>query len=211
MQAQAILFDMDGTLLNSIAVIERLWGEWAARHALSLQAILAVAHGRPTIETMRLVAPHLPHAVEAEEYTRREIAQTEGIVAIPGAMALLQALPRKRWCIVTSANRALAIARLTAVGLPISDVLITVDDIAEPKPHPEGYLKAARLLGYEPADCLVIEDAPAGLLAAQRAGMRSIAVGTTMSATELEGHPWISDLSCLRLDCSDSPLTLRVV
>jgi sugar-phosphatase len=210
-RAQALLFDMDGTLVNSIAVIERLWRAWALRHGVPLEALLALAHGRPTIDTMRLMAPHIDHESEAAEYTRREIAETEGVIEVAGARKFLGALPPRRWAIVTSANRDLASARLGAAGISMPDVVVTVDDIERPKPHPDCYLAAARQLGVSPQDCLVFEDAPAGLASARAAGIRSVAVATTLSPDQLALEPWIDDFSQLSVREEDSSLLLTVI
>jgi sugar-phosphatase len=210
-RTQALLFDMDGTLVNSIAVIERLWRAWACRHGVSVEALLQLAHGRPTIETMRLMAPHVDHKSEAAEYTRREIIETEGVIEVVGARKFLKALPPRRWAIVTSANRDLASARLGAAGIAMPDVVVTVDDVERPKPHPDCYLAAARHLGFSPQDCLVFEDAPAGLASARAAGMRSVAVATTLSLDQLASESWIDDFSSLSVREDGSSLLLTVI
>jgi len=209
-RARALLFDMDGTLVNSIAVIERLWDEWSKKQGLALDRILAIAHGRPTIETMRLVAPDVDHESEAADYTRREIVETEGIIEVAGARALLEALPSGRWGIVTSANRDLAAARLGAAGIAIPPVIVTVDDVERPKPHPDCYLAAAERLGVAPQECLVFEDAPAGLASARAAGMRSIAVATTLSPEQLTAESWIDDFSGLSVREDGPSLVLTI-
>jgi mannitol-1-/sugar-/sorbitol-6-phosphatase len=197
--ARAALFDLDGTLVNSIGVIERLWAKWSHRIGVPIDQILAVAHGRPTIETMRMLAPrHLNCEHEAAEYTQAELQDLDDIVPIAGAVELLSAIPEDRRYIVTSATRDLAAARLRAARLPLTKNITTVEDVCRPKPQPDGYLAAAQQLGIAPAECLVIEDAPAGLEAARRAGMRSLAVATTMKDFELESQLWVPDLAALR-------------
>jgi sugar-phosphatase len=209
--AQAVLFDMDGTLLNSIAAVERVWFRWAARHGLDASAILRVSHGCPTIETMRRFAPHLAVEEEASRFLDEELVETDGIVPVCGAVSLLRSLLSRRWGIVTSANRNLALVRLAAAGLPVPDVLITVDDVAQGKPDPEGYLTAARHLGHAPGDCLVIEDAPAGFAAGSAAGMRVIALATTYPPADIADQEWLPDLGALRLERDEPYLRLRVV
>ena len=206
---QAILFDMDGALVNSTRCVEALWKRWAERHGLELGPILAASHGRRTLDTMREIAPHL----DAEQETRRldaeELEVTEGIEAVPGAAALLQALPPQRWAVVTSAGRALAELRLRCAALPIPPVLISAEDVAEGKPSPAGYQRAARRLDVIPQQCLVIEDTPAGLRAGQAAGMQVLALTTTYPAARLLGAPWIADFRQTRLFVTAQELELH--
>jgi mannitol-1-/sugar-/sorbitol-6-phosphatase len=175
----ALLFDLDGVLVDSAACVEATWHRWALRHALDPAAVITVAHGRRTIETVRLVAPHLAADAEAAALAAIESTTTEGVHEIAGARELLQTLPRGTWAIVTSGVRAVATLRIRHTGLPTPDVLICADEISNGKPDPEGYLTAARRLGVAPEACIVIEDTPAGVDAARAAGMRSIAVAGT--------------------------------
>lgn len=175
----AILFDLDGVLIDSTRCIVRHWREWAARHNLDLSEILRVAHGIRTIETMRHIAPHLDVESEAVQFTAHEVADTEGVVAIDGARRVLDAVPEGAWAIVTSGSSALASARLKHAGLPIPSVLVTADDVARGKPDPEPYLIGAQRLGVAVDRCVVIEDAPAGIESAHRAGMRVIGIQST--------------------------------
>ena len=193
LECAAILFDLDGVLIDSTAVITRHWQEWAQEHNLDLAAIMQVSHGRPTLETMRQVAPHLPVEEEARRFAAAEVLDTEGILTIDGASALLSSLPADAWAIVTSCSRDLAAARLTSRGLPVPAVLVTADDVVNGKPHPEPYLAGARRLGLSPAQCVVVEDAPAGLAAAAAAGMRTVAVAATHPREELEMATTIAD------------------
>jgi HAD superfamily hydrolase (TIGR01509 family) len=175
----AILFDLDGVLIDSSSSIERHWREWAPGHGLEAADIIAVAHGKRTIETMRLVAADLDWEQEAERFTAKEVADTDGVSPIPGAAGFLASLPREAWAIVTSARQDLAQARLQRAGLPIPGLVVAADDVAEGKPAPEGYLLGAQRMGYLPERCIVVEDSPAGIEAARRAGTTVIAVATT--------------------------------
>jgi sugar-phosphatase len=187
--AAGLLFDMDGTLVDSTAVVERTWRAFAVRHRLDAEQILAVSHGRRTEET---VAEFAPAGVDIDAETRRLIAQevvdTEGIVAVPGAAELLASLPKGSWALVTSAGRALAEARMGAAGLPIPPIVISADDVLAGKPSPEGYLAAADRLGVAPGQAIVFEDAEAGVLAARASGARTVVVGacTAPITEELE-------------------------
>lgn len=195
LSCQAILFDMDGVLVDSTACVVRHWQMWAERHGLDTAQILAHSHGRRSVDTMRLAAAHLdlPFEQEAAWLEEIEAQDLEGIVPIPGALQLVRALPAKSWAIVTSATRGMAMARLLAVGLPVPHVFISAEEVSQGKPHPEGYLKAAAGLEAAPGDCLIIEDAPAGLRAARAAGIRSLGLTTTFPAVQLDDADIIVD------------------
>jgi mannitol-1-/sugar-/sorbitol-6-phosphatase len=189
----AVLFDMDGTLVDSTICVERTWRTWASRHGLDVQKLLNVAHGRQNREVIRMVAPHLETADELSFLTSAEEDCREGIVAVAGARNLLDLLPFDRWAVVTSAWKKLAEIRLSCAGLPIPDVLITADEIERSKPDPAGYLAAAARLNVEPSSCLVIEDTRAGIEAAIAAGMMVLGITTTFGREQL-GCEWcISD------------------
>jgi sugar-phosphatase len=184
-RCKAILFDMDGVLVNSGNAVERVWRKWALEHDLDPEYVIEHAHGRRSAETLRVVAPELEAGQENLKVEQMEIEDKEGIIAVPGAIELLRSLPPERFTIVTSATPALALARLQHVGIPIPGRFITADDVANGKPSPEPYLKGAALLGFAAPDCLVFEDTPAGIRAAKAAGMRVIALQTTYPAGEL--------------------------
>lgn len=210
-RVSAVLFDLDGTLVDSTAVVERLWGEWADRHSLDVRAILAISHGRRAHETMREVAPHLPDIeAQAAERIRMEEEMLDGVVALPGAERLLAQIPPERWAVVTACPPVLARNRLRAAGLPHPTVLVSGDDVANGKPHPEGYLRAAERLGVPPCECLVVEDAPAGVEAGLAAGMRVLALSTTHDGGRLRGHWVLRDLSGVEAEVREAEVFLRI-
>lgn len=176
--ARAVLFDMDGTLVNSTSIVERVWGDLSARYGLDYAEILRTSHGVQAIDTVRRFAP-AGSDVEAitAELGRMELAETRGIVAIAGAIELLESLPAESVALVTSAFRGLAEVRMAAAGLAMPGATVFAADVTRGKPDPEGYLRAAALLGTDPAEALVFEDAPAGIAAGLAAGIRTIAVG----------------------------------
>ena len=194
-ECDAVLFDLDGVLIDSTSCIVRHWQDWADQHDLDIDAIMAVAHGTRTIETIHLAAPHLDAAKEAEQFTAHEVVDTVGVVAIEGAGQLLAALPEGTWAIVTSGSRDLAKARLKTAGLPTPTIFVTADDVKQGKPNPEPYLVGAQRLGVAVDRCVVIEDAPAGVVAGKAAGMRVIGVASTHARDELlaQGAEFVID------------------
>ena len=189
----AILFDLDGVLVDSTSAVERVWRKWALEHHLDPQHVIEHAHGRRSIETIQMVAPELDAAQENLRVERMEIGDKEGVIALPGASELMRYLPKGRFAIVTSATRELAEARLRYADLPAPERLITADDVSSGKPSPEPYLMGAALLGIVPADCLVIEDTPAGVQSARSAGMQVVALSTTYPAHELKAADAVVD------------------
>jgi sugar-phosphatase len=181
----AILFDLDGVLVDSTGAVDREWREWAARKGVDGDAVMAIAHGVRSYEVIRAVAPHLDVDAEVQELESREADHQEGVRVMPGAVALVNSIPEGRWGVVTSGTRLLASARLQFCGLPVPRVLVTADDVVGGKPHPEPYLKGAEWLGFPPEECLVIEDAPAGIEAARAAGMTVIGITSTYAAGAL--------------------------
>lgn len=181
----AVLLDLDGVLIDSTSSVRRAWERFAAKHSLELERIMHTAHGKRAIDTMRAFAPHLDLEAEAHEFSRWEIDNMDGVFAIPGARRLMETLPAERWAIVTSADDALARARLSAAGLPAPSRMITADLVQRGKPDPQAYLLGSRLIQVPPEGCLVIEDAPAGIHAGKAAGMRVLGVPTTHDPDEL--------------------------
>jgi mannitol-1-/sugar-/sorbitol-6-phosphatase len=195
--AAAILSDLDGTLVDSGAPVRRAWSAFAVRHGLDPEQVLAFAHGRPSSETVRLLAPDADHGTESRLLEQSEVNDTDGVIALPGALELMSG-PR-RLAIVTSCSTALARARLAAAGLPEPSVMVTYDDVEQGKPDPSCFLIGARRLGVAPDRCVVLEDAPAGITAGRRAGASVIAVRTTYSDDQLgEADAIVDDLGALR-------------
>jgi sugar-phosphatase len=171
---------MDGTILNSLASAERVWGAWATRQGLDVDTFLPTMHGSRGIDTIaRLRLPGVDPEKEAAAIAEAEIEDVEGVVALPGAQAFLSALPRDRWTIVTSSPLRLARRRLAAAGLPIPALMVTAEDVLVGKPDPACYIFAAKRLGAAPSDCLVFEDVPAGILAGEAAGAEVMVVTAT--------------------------------
>ena len=180
----AILFDLDGVLVDSTRAVDREWRQWAQRKGVDGDAVMAIAHGVRTIEVIRRVAPHLDAEAEAAEIESEE-AHDPDVVAMPGAVELVRSLPDGRWGVVTSGSRLLASARMRYCGLPVPEVLVTADDVTHGKPHPEPYLKGAEWIGVAPAECLVIEDAPSGIESARAGGMKVIGLASTYAGEKL--------------------------
>lgn len=200
----AVLFDLDGVMIDSTRCVERHWRQWAVDHGLDADVILQTAHGVRNVDTMRRIAPHLDVEREAALFAEHETADTEGVVAVAGAVTLLSGLKGASWGVVTSCSAALAQARLRTAGLAAPPMLITGDDVVRGKPEPDPYLLAASRLGILPEECIVVEDAPAGIEAGKRAGMRVIGVAFTYPQQLLEDT--CADLLVKRL----ADLTLRL-
>ncbi len=207
----AVLFDMDGTLVDSTAAIARCWTTWATEHGITAEALVAAGgHGRPAAEVVRelVAAEHLEQA--AARITELEVADVDGVVQLPGVPQLLASVPTGLWAVVTSCSRPLADARRRAAGLPEPAALVTYDDVARGKPDPECFLLGAHRLGVDPADCLVVEDAPAGLAAARAAGCATLAVRTTHPDGPLEADAVVELLSHVRASADAGGVRVRV-
>jgi len=209
--AAAVLFDMDGTLVDSTAVVERVWLEWSLEHGVDPARTLATIHGRQGHESMALLLPNRPHAHNVEEnrtMLARETADLDGVVGIPGADTLLAQLAGLRHALVTSATRELATARMRAAGVRIPDVMVTAEDVTAGKPDPEGFLTAARRLDVEPATCVVVEDSASGIAAGLAAGMRVIGVGPHQGA---ERPTWtVASVADIHASADGAEITLTL-
>jgi sugar-phosphatase len=188
LRCDAVIFDLDGVLIDSRTVVERHWRQWATQHNLDIVEIMRVAHGRRTVETIRLVAPHLDAEVEAARFEAGEAVDTDGLVRIDGAAKLVHSLPTGSWAVATSGTRDVAMTRLRHTELPMPTVLVTADDVKRGKPDPEAYLLASERLGVVPEGCVVVEDGV-------------IAVATTHAQEKLESADtvvaYLSDIQIL--------------
>jgi sugar-phosphatase len=204
-QCEALLFDMDGVLINSTPAVARVWRRWAIERGFNPEEVVARAHGRPSLTTVKEFLPDANHEAENREVERREIEDLEGVVPLPGALDLLSSLPDDRWTIVTSCTRALAEVRIRAAGLPLPKKLVTANDITNGKPNPDPYLKGASKLGFSPSDCVVLEDVPAGVRSGKVAGAKVIAFTTTVESAVLResGADWVLH------SCADIGLVLN--
>ena len=208
-RCSGILFDLDGVLVDSTPAVARAWTKWCRKHGFDADEIVLRAHGRPSSATVRELLPDASpavHEAESAEMEQNELTDLDGVVPLPGALQLLQSLPPHRWTIVTSCSRPLAQARIHAAGLPLPQQLVTADDVLRGKPDPEPYRKGAESLALAPSDCIVVEDAPAGIRSGKASRASVLALRTTAADPELSaaGADWIiTDLNSLRLHSSD--------
>ena len=210
-RCSAFLFDLDGVLIDSTPAVQRVWAQWAIERGFDPDAVVAHAHGRPSLSTVRRFLPDADHESENREVERREIEDVKGIVVLPGAVELLTSLPPDRWTIATSCTRRLAEVRLRAAGLPIPQCMVTSTDVTRGKPDPEPFLKAAAKLGFPASDCVVCEDVPAGVLAGKAAGARVVGLRTTFPGAELRaaGADFVVN-SCADISVTESAGSLAL-
>jgi sugar-phosphatase len=188
---KGILFDMDGVLVSSIGSVERAWTKWAKRVGLNPEEAIAKAHGRRSIDSVRAMRPDLDAVAENQRIEDWEVEDREGVEELAGVCAFIDQLPDHAWTIVTSASRRLAISRLEAAGIPRPEKFISADEVVKGKPDPEPYRKGAELLGFDPVDCLVIEDAVSGATAGRAAGCKVLATTLSHSIESLIAADWI--------------------
>jgi sugar-phosphatase len=198
-ECSAILFDLDGVLVDSAAYVEQQWRRWASAKGLRPEPFLRVCHGRRALETIRMAAPHLDAEAEVRAFLPTEEAGAESIGPLAGAARLLSALPAGSWAVATSGPRPVATSRLRRAGLPVPPVLVCAEDVARGKPSPDAYLLAARGLGLVPPECLVVEDAPAGIQAARAAGMTVVGLATTHPIDQIEADACAESLAGVHL------------
>ncbi|MGD2203800.1 HAD-IA family hydrolase [Microbacterium maritypicum] len=209
--ARAALLDMDGTLVDSTSVVERLWLAWAEPHGIAPETVLSVVHGRQGHQSMAIMLPERDHAINLREndvMLANEAEDVDGVIMIPGADALLRTLEPFPHAIVTSANVALMTARMRQAGLTVPTPAVTAENVSASKPDPEGFLRGAELLGVSPADCVVFEDSGAGIRAGLAAGMRVIGVGPHAAA--YEPTFLVDDLTQVKIDAEGDGFTLTI-
>jgi mannitol-1-/sugar-/sorbitol-6-phosphatase len=206
---KGLLFDMDGILISSLGSVERSWTKWANLRGIDPAYACRMAHGCRSIETVALLRPDLDPQAENDMIEGMEIADTEGITVLPGVLELLTSLPRDRWTVVTSATEPLARVRLAAGGIPVPERIITADDVTDGKPHPAPYLAGAALLGFEPEECVVFEDAESGSKAGRAAGCTVIATTFSHSIESLSAaHYLVPDLTGIRAEADPDSIGL---
>ncbi|MGV9253984.1 HAD-IA family hydrolase [Streptomyces sp. NPDC003697] len=201
--ARALLLDMDGTLVDSDAVVERIWRRWADRHGLGGDEVMKVVHGRQGHASMALLLPGRPRELNLSENARmlaEETSDMDGVIPVPGAPEFLASLRGLPHALVTSADVALSTARMAAAGLPLPDVRVTAESVGASKPDPEGFLKGAAELGVAPADCVVFEDSGAGIAAGRAAGARVVGVGPRAAIHRPDAL--VSDLTQVRVEAT---------
>ncbi len=189
-EAQGLLFDMDGVLISSIGSVVRSWRTWAKKYEVPDAENYVIPHGMRAIEIIKTLRPDIDPQVGLREIEDLELEDTADLVVLPGARELLESLPADRWTIVTSATRRLMLGRLEVAGLPVPERIVSADDVQRGKPDPEPYRKGAELLGFRPQDCVVIEDAPSGIGAGKAAGARVLGVIGTHTLEELHEADW---------------------
>ena len=210
-RCQGILFDMDNTLVSSQGAVERTWTKWAHMRGLDPEFVIHTGHGCRSLETIAIVAPHLDAVAEAEIVETIEAADTEGLAMLPGVSELLAALPPDRWTVVTSATVPLAQARLGAAGVLAPARIVTAECSAHGKPHPGPYLAGAELLGFNPAECVVFEDAPSGVASGRAAGCTVVATTYSVPAEELADANFVlADLNAVSVKLLPDGLELTL-
>ncbi|ATM77692.1 MULTISPECIES: sugar phosphatase [Serratia] len=217
MECKGFLFDLDGTLVDSLPAVERAWTQWAERHGISPQQVLDFIHGKQAITSLRHFMPNATEAELQHEFTLLEQVEAEdtgGVNALPGALALLERINALGipWAIVTSGSVPVANARRLAGGVPLPEVFITSERVKQGKPHPDAYLLGAQGLGLAPQDCVVVEDAPAGILSGLAAGCQVIAVNAPVDTPKLDQVDLIlSSLEQLKIAKSEQGAVIELI
>lgn len=188
---KGLLFDMDGVLISSLGSVERSWQIWAEGHGMDVRETIKTAHGMRAIETVRKLRPDADHAAELKVIEELEMGDTEGLQVLEGVASILESLPQKYWTIVTSATERLARSRLAFAGIPVPQHIVAADMVANGKPHPEPYLKGAKILGLAPEDCIVIEDSTSGAKAGHAARCKVLATTFSHTIKQLAAADWI--------------------
>jgi mannitol-1-/sugar-/sorbitol-6-phosphatase len=205
---EAVIFDLDGTLIDSTPAVIRAWDTWAEEYGLT---DLNRQHGVPSASVVRAVMPEDLQEAATRRITELELADVHDIVVLPGATEALASLAKAKNAIATSCTVPLAEARIAAARLVTPTVIVTADDVVNGKPHPEPFLQAAKLLHADPRRCLVVEDAPKGLEAAQAAGCFTLAVVTTTPREALDADAIVTDLSEVRFEAKDDGIRVSLI
>ena len=190
-RTKGLLFDMDGVLISSLGSVERSWQTWAESHGLDVRETIKTAHGMRAIETVRKLKPEANHLAELKVIEDLEVGDNEGLEVLEGVLSILQSVPQKFWTIVTSATERLARSRLAFAGIPVPEHIVTADMVTEGKPHPEPYIKGAKILRLAPQDCIVIEDSTSGAKAGHAAGCKVLATTFSHTIQQLAAADWI--------------------
>jgi|ERR1041385_3800972 sugar-phosphatase len=210
-QCEAILFDLDGVLVDSTKSVVQIWTAWSENNGIPPARTLEIIHGCRTTEALEMLAPHLDIKSEAEKIEAGITFKKGGTVAIPGAGKLLNTLPPDRWCVVTSGLKEFAEVRLKDAGLPVPKILVSAEDVINGKPHPEPYLKGAELLKVNSTKCIVVEDALNGVQAGRAASMKVIGVATTYSVSDLnEADAVVRNLSQIAVNLREGKMQIRI-
>jgi len=208
---QGILFDLDGTLVDSWKCVEYAWQSWCFEHGLPYNDLVERFNGTRAIDIVKTLKPELDPEQELAKLNNLELSQAKNISLIPGALEIIKLIPKNKWGIVTSGTQEVAHHKLNYAKIDLPNVLITAEKITQGKPHPQGYLKAASMLNIDPKQCLVFEDAPQGLKAARTAGMKVIALSTTFPASALsEADACIDNYNCINISLDNSQIDISI-
>lgn len=209
-RCKGILFDMDGILVSSIESVERSWSKWASMRGVDPALTRTIAHGRRAVETIAMLRPDLDPELELKVIEDIEIEDNDGLSVLPGVLQLLEALPRDRWTVVTSATDRLARIRMNAGGVPVPERLVAADFVTRGKPHPEPFLAGAALLGFAPQECVVFEDSASGAQSGRAAGCTVVATTFSHAIESLDAaHYVVQDLTGMQVERDADGLVLR--
>ncbi|OKO99476.1 HAD-IA family hydrolase [Xenorhabdus eapokensis] len=208
-ECKAILFDLDGTLVDSGSCIERLWYQWAQENHLDTKYVLSIIHGRTIEETLKLISSYFYNQHCVDEIKERAIAELNQVKPIAGAADFIKTIPAGRMAIVTSGAKKVSMQSIISAGIPVPDIMVTSEDISRGKPNPEPYLKAAEILGVQPSECLVFEDADSGIQSALAAGMSVIIIGANSHLLSSNGIAHVDNYKGLNVEIEGHSMILK--